>query len=391
MQNKRILFLGTHAQMNIGDELLLETFLNQLGAENLYYINSYDPAFTAAQLADRFQVEVFHTVKERSKLMRYLGRCDLLFFGGGSIIKELYPSTGRHPYSTLLMVLALVSAAKQLARKPIIMSNIGVGPLMSQRGHQLARWILHQVDVVTVRDEKSYETCRRLGVPPERLQLVPDAVFANPPSVFLDGVADKERPRSASDSPGLLKIALNLNYDIENPSNWETFRQNLADGLHLLAERHELEIHALPMQSHFKTMHDARVLDEFQALIPSLPFRRHAIQNHQDVARVLAECDILMGERLHALVIAAILGIPFYGLLYDVKVRELVKGLGMQAHAVDINRPFDPAVLAEGVETVLQRQEQIACHLQQRSSAFRQELQTYFASLEERLPRTVGR
>ncbi len=56
---------------------------------------------------------------------------------------------------------------------------------MSQRGHQLARWILHQVDVVTVRDEKSYETCRRLGVPPERLQLVPDAVFANPPSVFL--------------------------------------------------------------------------------------------------------------------------------------------------------------------------------------------------------------
>ncbi len=43
---RRIVFLGTHGQYNIGDELLLETFLTQLGAEHHYVVNSYDPEFT---------------------------------------------------------------------------------------------------------------------------------------------------------------------------------------------------------------------------------------------------------------------------------------------------------------------------------------------------------
>jgi polysaccharide pyruvyl transferase WcaK-like protein len=94
MRNKNIVFLGTHGQMNIGDELLLETFLTQLGAENRYFVNSYDPAFTAAQLGAHFHAEVFNTATERSKLLKYLWQADLLFFGGGSIIKELYASTG---------------------------------------------------------------------------------------------------------------------------------------------------------------------------------------------------------------------------------------------------------------------------------------------------------
>ncbi len=55
MKNKRIVFLGTHGQMNIGDELLLETFLTQLGRDNHYYVNSYDPQFTGEQLRAQFQ------------------------------------------------------------------------------------------------------------------------------------------------------------------------------------------------------------------------------------------------------------------------------------------------------------------------------------------------
>ncbi len=383
MRDKNIVFLGTHGQMNIGDELLLETFLTQLGAENRYFVNSYDPAFTAAQLGAHFHAEVFNTATERSKLLKYLWQADLLFFGGGSIIKELYASTGRNAYSTLLMVLATVTFAKRVARKPVVMSNIGVGPLMTPRGHQLAGWILRQVDVLSVRDRKSYDTCLRLGLDPARVQLVPDAVFANPPAVF---VGDKP---SAARQPGTpLKIALNLNFDIENPANWETFQHNLVDALHLLADRHPLEIHTLPMQSHFKAMHDALVLEEFRARLPDLDVIIHSVENHREAAALIATCDLLLAERLHALVMAAILGKPFYALLYDVKVRELVEGLGMSAHATDINHPFDPAALVDGIEAVLADAGTIGCHLTERSTALRQTLATYFAALEQGLPWT---
>ena len=384
MKNKRIVFLGTHGQMNIGDELLLETFLTQLGAENRYFVNSYDPAYTAAQLGDRFQAEVFNTATQRNKLLQYLWQADLLFFGGGSIIKELYATTGRHPYSTLLMVLATVTFAKQVARKPVVMSNIGVGPLMTPRGEQLAGWILRQVDILSVRDRKSYATCQKLGLGTERVQLVPDAVFANPPAVFVGDASPA--PVCQADAP--LKIALNLNFDIENPANWETFRQNLADALHLLAARQPLEIHTLPMQSHFKAMHDARVLEEFRALIPDLNVITHSVETHREAAGVIAACDLLLAERLHALVMASILGKPFYALLYDVKVRELVAGLEMSDHATDINHPFDPARLVSGIETVWANREMISRHLTGRSTALREELATYFASVEQRLPWT---
>lgn len=381
MQEKKIVFLGTHGQMNIGDELLLETFLTQLGAANRYFVNSYDPVFTARQLGNRFHVEVFNTATERSKLLKYLWQADLLFFGGGSIIKELYATTGRNAYSTLLMVLATVTFAKQVARKPVVMSNIGVGPLMTPRGHQLAGWILRQVDVLSVRDRKSYDTCLRLKLDPARVQLTPDAVFANPPTVFVDAQTPTARQ---SGTP--LKIALNLNFDIENPANWETFQRNLADALHLLAERRPVEIHTLPMQSHFKAKHDALVLEEFRTRIPDLDVIIHSVENHREAAAVIAASDLLVAERLHALVMAAILGKPFYALLYDVKVRELVEGLGMRAHAIDINHPFEPAALVTGLERVLADAETISCHLVERSTALRQELATYFATLEARLP-----
>ena len=391
MKNKRIVFLGTHGQMNIGDELLLETFLSQLGRDNFYYVNSYDPQFTSEQLQAHFQADVFNTANERGKLLRYLSGCDLLFFGGGSIIKELYASVGRSPYSTLLMVLAIVTFARQVARKPIVMSNIGVGPLQTPRGRQLAGWILRQVSVLSVRDRKSYETCLSLGLAPERVQLVPDAVFVNPPEAFVDRPANVTSPAVPVAANGRLKVALNLNYDIENPDNWETFQQNLADALRVLDRQYALEIHTLPMQSEFKAMHDGRVLAEFKARIPDLDVHLHEVESHRDAAAIIEACDVLLSERLHALVMAAILGKPFVGLLYDVKVAELVAGLQMQEYAVDINHPFEPLRLVELVQCTLQRYPQVSCHLRERSTALRAELDDYFGGLTRRLTTNRGK
>ncbi len=381
MRDKRILFLGTHGQFNIGDELLLETFLNQLGPDNRYFVNSYDPAFTAAQLSPRYQVEVFHTAGERSRFLRYLWTCDLVFFGGGSIIKELYASVGRNPYSTLLMVLLTVTFARRVARKPIVMSNIGVGPLRTARGKQLAGWILGQVNVLSVRDATSYQTCLALGLPENRVRQVPDAVFVNPPTFFVD---QPGAPLPASDR---LRVALNLNYDIENPANWETFLQNLEDGLRALHRVRPLEIHALPMQSQFKAHDDWKVLTEFRQRIPEIDVVLHRPETYQAAAAIIAGCDMLLSERLHAIVMAATLGKPFVALMYDVKVRELVSSLGMEAYAFDINHPFDPLALQRCIETLQQESAVVQTHLVQRSGTLRRELETYFQALVQSLDR----
>jgi len=374
--SKTILFLGTHGQHNLGDELLLETFLAQLGRAHRYFVNSYDPEFTTGQLAGAYNAHVFHTGQSKTRLVRLILESDLLFFGGGSIIKELYESVGRNRYATLLMVLSIVTFSRWLARKPVIISNIGVGPLRSRPGRWIAGLILRQADFVSVRDQASYKTCVALGLKPGKLACVPDAVFVHSPSDW--GVASQPGGPQADDR---LRIALNLNYTIENPGNWDYFVKNLAKSLEWVAARHPLEIHALPMQSGFKAHHD---LEELQAFAKRLPFARvvmHDPQNAADVVRVIASSDLVLAERLHALIIAAILGRPSLALIYDVKVRELVRTLCMDDYAVDINVRFDPQALTEKLLALDQQREMVSAQLSERSAALRQEVVAYFERL----------
>jgi len=371
----KILFLGTHGQFNLGDELLLETFLSQLGSEHQYAVNSYDPTFTQGMMRPKFNVEAFHTTREMPRFLKFLLTSNLLFFGGGSIIKELYASVGRNPYSTLLMILATVTFAKQIARKKVVMSNIGVGPLMTPRGEMLARWVLNQVDFLSVRDEKSHRTTLKLGLSPSKVNLVPDAVFANPPEVFLPN--PKPLPPSGS-----TRIALNLNFDIEKPEAWEPFLENLAGALKQFHAETPSEIHALPMQSKFKANDDLSVLKEFAKRIPGMPFTQHDPQTAQEAAEIIASVDIVLAERLHTLVISSILGKPFYGLVYDVKVQELVDYLGMKQYARNINQPFTADELTAGIRSVLSSHKEISAHLIERSANLRMRLGRYFDDLK---------
>lgn len=377
----KILFLGTHGQFNLGDELLLETFLSQLGSAHQYAVNSYDPAFTQSMMRPKFNVESFHTTRELPRFLKYLLTSNLLFFGGGSIIKELYASVGRNPYSTLLMILATVTFAKQIARKKVVMSNIGVGPLMTPRGEMLARWILNQVDFLSVRDEKSHRTALGLGLSPMKVNLVPDAVFANPPEVFIP--TPKPLPPANK-----TRIALNLNFDIEKPEAWEGFLESLAASLKQMHTETPLEIHALPMQSKFKANDDLSILKEFAKRIPEIPFTLHDPQTAQEAADIIAGVDMVLAERLHTLVISSILGKPFYGLVYDVKVQELVDYLGMKQYSRNINQPFRADELTAGVRSVFAAHEQISTHLVERSTALRMKLGGYFNELKEKaIPR----
>lgn len=343
---RRIVVLGTHGQYNIGDELLLETFLAQLGPQHRYVVNSYDPAFTRAQLAQKFTVTVIDTATERARLLRALRTADVLCFGGGSIIKELYASTGRHRYSTMLMILAIVTFTRLVARKPIAMLNVGVGPVRTAGGRRLARLILSQVDELTVRDQRSLELCREIGVP---ARAATDAVFSLAAGDLLGNgpVAGRPLADPSARPPGPVRVALNLNFDVANPANWESFLAGLAHALTALHARHPIELHTLPMQTGFKAHDDAEVLAEFAGRIPAIPVVRHDLRTPGDVATVIRDCDIVLSERLHAIVLASILGVPSFALIYDQKVAALAAMLQMQRWSVDINAPFDADALAE--------------------------------------------
>ncbi|MGB7362350.1 MAG: polysaccharide pyruvyl transferase family protein [Rhodococcus sp. (in: high G+C Gram-positive bacteria)] len=369
--SRRIVFLGTHGQYNIGDELLLDTFLTQLGSQHHYVVNSYDPEFTRAQLAGRFTVDVIDTAGDRRRLLQELFRCDLLCFGGGSIIKELYASTGRNRYATLLMILAIVTFTHRIARKPITMLNVGVGPVRTPHGRRLARMILSQVDQVTVRDQKSFALCSSIGITPVRAT---DAVF----SADAESLRGEPVRRSLPTEASPIRVALNLNFDIENPDNWEFFLERLAAALQRVHDRHSIELHALPMQAGFKEHDDAEVLDAFATRVPSITYVKHRLVSPADAARLIEGCDVLVSERLHAIVMASILGVPSFVLAYDVKVRELASMLGLVPWSVDINEPFDADDVGDRIIALIEQRETVAAEVGKHSSELGEEARRNF-------------
>lgn len=373
---RRVLLLGTHGQSNVGDELLLQTFLQELGADHDYQINSYDPEETAASIDEAFCVDVFNTALGQWRLPLRILRSDVVIFAGGSIVKELTPATQRWRYSTLLMVLAIVTFARWMCRTPVLLSNVGVGPLGSRRGRFLAKLILAQASLVATRDRASTTMCHRLGLSSDRVRHVPDAVFVNSPCSF----APPRRHAQTGDGP--LRIALNLNHDVEDEALWEAFLEKVRQALGHLQAGREVEIIALPMQSTFKDDNDLTVLRDFLATTP-LQTRISEVKDHHDAARVIAEADVVLAERLHAIVLATILGTPVVALPYSTKVTELAAELRLVDRAFSVHDSFSPVALSRAIVAAAADAEFEGARLQAHAIVQQEQLVSYFASVRQ--------
>ena len=84
----------------------------------------------------------------------------------------------------------------------------------------------------------------------------------------------------------MLRVALNLNKDVDAAGEWSEFLDRLADGLGMLAQSHRVEFHALPMQCGFKEGNDLEVLEGLLGRLDA-PVRIHAPADHQEVAAIV--------------------------------------------------------------------------------------------------------
>lgn len=81
-----------------------------------------------------------------------------------------------------------------------------------------------------------------------------------------------------------------------------------------------------------------------------------------DLLRTLGECEVLVGERLHAMVMAAAAGTPALALEYRPKLRDFMASLDREALAVRADRTT-AAQLVDAVEDLAARRAEESAHL----------------------------
>src|SRR4030042_1817750 len=165
----KIMISGYFGFDNTGDEAILKSMVGAF-KEKIPQIKitvlSHDPL----QTSRTYQVKAINRLHLIS-IICCLRNVNLFISGGGGLLQD---STGKG--WSILYYLGLILVAK-IVKVPVMIYAQGIGPVNKQINKKLMKWILNNVDLITVRDNSSKELLENLGVVKPSIDVNSDPVF----------------------------------------------------------------------------------------------------------------------------------------------------------------------------------------------------------------------
>lgn len=320
----KVVISGYYGFDNLGDEAVLFSILKTLRDLRIglrIEVLSNSPEKTA----DIYRVTASNRWKF-GEIYRAIKDSDMLISGGGSLLQDV---TG---LKSLIYYLGVIRLARWLG-KPVFFYAQGIGPVNSKIGRLLMRWLVNKVDYITVRDESSRQDLLEMGVTKPPVQVTADPVLGLEEK-FVDQAIGQRILEGAG-----LDLSIERRLVGVSVREW----QGLTDYKGVVAEicdklaRVGYQVVFLPM--HFpddlQTSEEVKELMEQPAVVLS---QRYSVV---EMASLIANMDFMLGMRLHALILAAVMHVPPVAISYDPKIDRFMGLLGRQA-ATPVDKPeFD--------------------------------------------------
>lgn len=306
---------GSYGGLNVGDEAILSSAIRQLraacpGVEIV--------AFSRNAEHTRRHQDVDRALNTRTALrdqiLPEVGRLDLLLLGGGGI---LYDSEAQ-------AYLREVRLAHELGI-PTFAFAVGIGPLKERDERRAVRDGLNRMAGITVREVTAKRLCEEIGV------RVPVEVTADPalllePCAFTDAMLRTEAIPSDRRLVGLSVREPGAAAPGLAPGAYHAL---VADAADFMADRFDADVVFVPMERVDRN-------ESHQVIARMLrPERAHVLRTAYDPRQIMGlvgRFQAVAGMRLHFLIFAAVMGVPFMALPYASKVQDLVDSLGIAEH-----------------------------------------------------------
>jgi polysaccharide pyruvyl transferase CsaB len=319
----RVLISGYYGYGNLGDEALLSGILTGLKKYgHSVSVLSGNPDYTN-------QLHNVNAVSRYKGLPLALLQHDAIISGGGGLLQDKTSSRSLQYY------LGVLSLAK-LFRKKAIVYGQSIGPL-SENGKKAVASTLKGV-AVAVRDEMSQKVLLELAIQSE---LVADgALLLQPPVINLHGTKltqhlEQHFPRGGS--------------ALQTPTQF-SFPANTTGGVLLLPRAGYPAITAalthlaqtLVSQGHTVTglsvqpNEDRRDLESIRSAVPSFDILQ--ANSPEELLKIIAQNSYVVSGRLHGLILAAVAGVNFCGLVYDPKVAAFLAEAGAPSFTLPIEQ-----------------------------------------------------
>ncbi len=359
---------GYYGAGNLGDEAILECMLADLRAleeDAYFFVTSWDPQ----QTRRRHQVTAVHW-KDLPAILDGVKKSDLVILGGGGLFQDYWgidPLTYLRSNSWDITAYGSIPLIAKLSGIPSMIYAVGIGPLSSELALEHTRIVFENSTIATVRDQESLRLLMQSGYGKGSKKHPAPEVLADP--VFSLVPTPKDIREAENIYLGLLLnyhpniLGINLRYwDFSGPHN--QWLQNISNGIrNFLDKVPDFHLVLIPFQRKpgVRYTNDSAVLDRLSRLL-NTPNRISIIKTPLSpgvTQALLGKFDLILGMRLHSLVMGINAEKPVIALPYDPKITGLMKDAGLEDYCCSSLEP-DPQELASTLENAWRNKEELS-------------------------------
>lgn len=336
---KRIVMSGYYGFDNAGDEAILQAvYTSVMSAHDSAEITvlSKNPVMTTQRYGYN-AVGRFNPFR----VLFSIRRSDALIFGGGSLLQD-HTST-----RSLMYYLAIIRVAK-LFRKPVMIYANGIGPVEKPKNRERVRRAVESARIVTLRDVRSLEDLREMGVTRDDIAITGDPVY----SMELPPEAERQSIlRDAGIKAPFVAVSVRRHSD-----GAELFPK-LANLLDMVHEKLGVELVFLPMQpaGDIAAAREVAALMRAPSLLPERSF------SPRELMGILCHSELAVSMRLHTLIFAVRAGTPCAGIIIDPKLQANLEAAGLPG--LGTPREFNAQLAFEEVERLFREREELSVRL----------------------------
>lgn len=304
----KLVISGYYGFGNAGDEAMLSAMLSALRSREpslQITVISGNPTDTRR----RYEVAAIHKFN-LAGIVSALHQADLLLSGGGSLLQDV--TSGR----SIFYYLAVIKLAN-LVRCPVMLYAQGIGPIRSSLARTFMKHVGNRISAGTVRDEGSLQELANLGVGLSKVAVTADPVLALEPAPRTIGKELLHQVKLDGEGP-LIGFSVR---EWQGQDHYKTVMAAVADRL-------TIETGAKIVFLAMQCPDDLLAAREVGARM-RMP---HTILDPQaevnQLLSLVGNLDFLVGVRLHALIFATVMNIPFVGISYDPKIDRYLESIG---------------------------------------------------------------
>lgn len=334
---------GWYGNKNCGDEAILASMISTLKEENKnieIIVFSSDPAFTTRihhvkavpQLSfGILSIGSMLLGKSNFQAIKAFWKTDLFILGGGGFLSDWQ---GCWVITQWLGQLAIA----KIFRKRTMLYGVGAGPISTWVGKFFTRTLINRyADKITVRDISSKECLQKAGVTNEIVVTADPAIRLKPVETYrIDEILRNE-------SINIIKPSVGLSIPLvfHDPKYWpnhqrkfQKFQSVFPEVIDSIISELDSDVVIIPMQIPM----DRNFAFDLMEYIKHKD-RVKIIQGEytpNEIMGIIGRMDLMIGMRLHSLILAAVMDTPMIGIMYHCKVECFLEQTEQKNWAVGI-------------------------------------------------------